>query len=264
MNHKVIGEGYPIVLLHGWSLDHQVMLHSLEPIFKKRNGWKRIYIDLPGMGRSEPKPNIQNSDEMLEAILHFLDNLIPDEPFIVCGYSYGGLIARGIAHFRRDLVRGLLLIAPVIIAEPSERVLPKQQTLKKAPKLLSELSSEEAIEFESMAVIQGQQEFERFREEILIPSRSANYEFLERVRQNGYGFTFDIEAASPPFEHPTLILTGRQDHVVGYQDAWRLIENYPRATFALLDMAGHNLQIEQKDVFDVLIDNWLDRLESGL
>lgn len=56
--------------------------------------------------------------------------------------------------------------------------------------------------------------------------------------------------------------TGRQDNVVGYHDAWRLIEDYPRATFAVLDMAGHNLQIEQPDVFNSLVDNWLNRLES--
>ena len=48
--HKVIGEGYPIVMLHGWTLDHQVMLHAMEPLFEKRSGMKRIYIELPGMG----------------------------------------------------------------------------------------------------------------------------------------------------------------------------------------------------------------------
>lgn len=88
--HKVIGEGFPIVILHGWTLDHQVMLHALEPVFEKQNGWKRIYIDLPGMGRSKPHPSIQNSDDMLEAVLRLLDEMIPDEQLIVCGYSYGG------------------------------------------------------------------------------------------------------------------------------------------------------------------------------
>jgi pimeloyl-ACP methyl ester carboxylesterase len=263
INYKVIGEGYPVVMLHGWTLDHQAMLHSMEPVFEKRNGWKRVYIDLPGMGCSEPQPSIQNSDDMLAAVLHFLDDFIPNEQFIVCGYSYGALIARGIAHFRRNLVRGLLLFAPVIVAEHTERVLPERQILRKDPALISRLSSEDATEFETMAVLQGEQEWERFREEILIPSQNASHEFLERIRRNGYGFTFDIDANSPPFEHPTLIITGRQDHVVGFQDAWRLIDNYPRATFAVLDMAGHNLQIERSNVFEALVNDWLDRLESG-
>lgn len=45
-------------------------------------------------------------------------------------------------------------------------------------------------------------------------------------------------------------------------DAWSLIEHYPRATFAVLDMAGHNLQIEQSDMFNTLVHNWLERIEK--
>ena len=256
--HKVIGDGYPIIMLHGWTLDHQVMLNAMEPLFEKRSHWKRIYIDLPGMGKSEPQLSIQNSDNMLEAILRLLDEIIPDQQFIVCGNSYGGYIARGIVRSRQDKVRGLLLMAPLIIPEYDERVVPQQTVLKKDNDLISRLSPEEADEFCSMGVVQGQTEWERFQNEILLPSKQTNHEFVNNIRQNGYGFTFDI---SFKLEHPTLIITGRQDNVVGYQDAWQLIEDYPRATFAVLDMAGHNLQIEQTDVFNELVHNWLNRLE---
>lgn len=257
--HKVIGEGYPIVMLHGWTLDHQVMLHAMEPLFEKRSGWKRIYIDLPGMGHSEPQPSIQNSDDILEAILRLLDEIIPGQQFIVCGNSYGGYIARGIVRSRQETVRGLLLMAPLTIPEFDERVVPQKTVLKRDSDLIPHLSSEEADEFCSMAIVQGKTEWERFRDEILLPSKQTNYEFINNIRQNGYGFTFDI---SSKLEYPTLIITGRQDNVVGYHDAWRLIEDYPRATFAVLDMAGHNLQIEQTDVFNSLVHNWLNRLES--
>ncbi|KMO07409.1 MULTISPECIES: alpha/beta fold hydrolase [Bacillus] len=257
--HKVIGEGYPIVMLHGWTLDHQVMLHAMEPLFEKRSGWKRIYIDLPGMGHSEPQPSIQNSDDILEAILRLLDEIIPGQQFIVCGNSYGGYIARGIVRSRQETVRGLLLMAPLTIPEFDERVVPQKTVLKRDSDLISHLSSEEADEFCSMAIVQGKTEWERFRDEILLPSKQTNYEFINNIRQNGYGFTFDI---SSKLEYPTLIITGRQDNVVGYHDAWRLIEDYPRATFAVLDMAGHNLQIEQTDLFNSLVHNWLNRLES--
>ena len=257
--HKVIGDGYPIVMLHGWTLDHQVMLHAMEPLFEKRSGMKRIYIDLPGMGHSESQPSIQNSDNILVAILRLLDEIIPGQPFIICGYSYGGYIARGIAHTRQDTVRGLLLMAPLTIPEFDKRVVPPQTVLKRDSNLISHLSPEEADEFSAMGVVQGQTEWERFRNEILLPSKQTNYEFVNHIRQNGYDFTFDITSK---LEYPTLIITGRQDNVVGYYDAWRLIEDYPRATFAVLDMAGHNLQIEQTDVFNALVHNWLNRLES--
>lgn len=256
--HKVIGEGYPIVMLHGWTLDHQVMLHAMEPLFEKRSGWKRIYIDLPGMGKSDLHPSIQNSDDILEAILRLLDDIIPDQPFIICGNSYGGYIARGVVSSRQNTVRGLLLMAPLTIPSSDEREVPQQTVLKRDSNLISNLSPEEADAFCSMGVVQGQTEWERFRNEILLPSKQTNYEYINHIRQNGYGFSFNI---SSKLEYPTLIITGRQDHVVGYHDSWRLIEDYPRATFAVLDMAGHNLQIEQTDVFNALVDNWLNRLE---
>jgi pimeloyl-ACP methyl ester carboxylesterase len=74
----------------------------------------------------------------------------------------------------------------------------------------------------------------------------------------------NVDAASPPFDKPTLILTGRQDSSVGYRDAWQILENYPRGTFAVLDRAGHNLQIEQETLFNALINEWLDRVEENL
>ncbi|MGG4170062.1 alpha/beta hydrolase [Rossellomorea vietnamensis] len=257
--HKIIGEGFPIVMVHGWTLDHQAMMHAMEPNFKDRSGWKRIYIDLPGMGKSDAKPSIKNSDDMLEAVLELLDELIPDQPFIVCGYSYGGYMARGIVEARHDRVRGLMLLAPMVIPETDKRELPQQIVLKKDPDLLSNLTSLESEAFASMGVVQGKKEWERFRDDILMPSTQTNEEFVNRIRENGYGFTFELPQK---FDYPTLIVTGRQDHVVGYRDAWRLIEEYPRATFAVLDMGGHNVQIEQENVFNSLVQNWLDKLES--
>jgi hypothetical protein len=49
---------------------------------------------------------------------------------------------------------------------------------------------------------------------------------------------------------------------VGYRDAWDILENYARATFAALDMASHGLVIEQEKLFNALLDDWLDRVEQ--
>ena len=50
---------------------------------------------------------------------------------------------------------------------------------------------------------------------------------------------------------------------MGYRDLWRTVEEYPRATYAVLDLAGHNLQIEQPALFNSLIENWLERIERS-
>ena len=56
---------------------------------------------------------------------------------------------------------------------------------------------------------------------------------------------------------------GRQDSISGYRDAWAILENYPRATFAVLDRAGHGLGVEQRSLLGVLVDEWLDRVEEA-
>jgi pimeloyl-ACP methyl ester carboxylesterase len=55
---------------------------------------------------------------------------------------------------------------------------------------------------------------------------------------------------------------GRQDAAVGYRDQWRLIENYPRGTMAILDRAGHGLAVEQQALFRALVGEWLDRVDE--
>ena len=47
------GEGQPILMIHGFSPDHRLMSGCMEPIFKEREGYRRIYINLPGMGQSK-------------------------------------------------------------------------------------------------------------------------------------------------------------------------------------------------------------------
>jgi pimeloyl-ACP methyl ester carboxylesterase len=64
------------------------------------------------------------------------------------------------------------------------------------------------------------------------------------------------------FEKPSLFLLGRQDSAVGYKDAWSIIEKYPRSTFAIVDKAGHSLQIENEKLFNSLVCEWLTRVEE--
>ena len=49
---------------------------------------------------------------------------------------------------------------------------------------------------------------------------------------------------------------------MGYRDAWHILENFPRASFAALDMAGHILHLEQEKLFNGLLNEWLDRVEK--
>ena len=86
-------------------------------------------------------------------------------------------------------------------------------------------------------------------------------EILKEIEKNR-AFSFDLEVGPRTFSKPSLLLAGRQDTAVGYYDAWSIVDKYPRMTFAVLDKASHDLEIEQEKVFNVLVNEWLDRLEE--
>jgi len=262
--YEACGDGHPVICLHGFGPDHRSMTGCMEPIFQQRDGWKRIYPDLPGMGKTPGTEWIVNSDQMLGVVLDFIDALIPGQRFVLAGDSYGGYLARGAVRRRSALIDGLLLICPAIIPDSAKRTLPPHVTLVKDPTLLSGLEPEEGEDFESFAVVQSQRIWERTRDEVGVGFEIADEAFLSRLKTYGYPFSFDIDAGPVRFEKPTLILVGRQDAMVGYRDAWGILENYPRATYAVLDRAGHNLQIEQESLFNALVGEWIDRVAESL
>jgi hypothetical protein len=56
---------------------------------------------------------------------------------------------------------------------------------------------------------------------------------------------------------------GRQDYGIPFnKDALAFIENYPRATVALLDRAGHLAMVHQRRLFNALASEWFDRVEE--
>ena len=259
--YETYGQGAPVLMVHGFYPDHRLMKGCMEPVFANKPGWKRIYFDLPGMGRTRSESSIDCSDKVLETVLNFVDQVIPNQNFLVVGESYGGYLSRGIVLKKGEFVDGLMLICPVVTPNQDARSLPEKRIITKNPKLMSELDPSDASEFESMAVAQTPRNWQRFRDEVLVGLKVADTAYLEQLQQKGYGFSFDADALPEPFEKPVLVVAGRQDTSVGYRDAWRIIENYPRATFAVLDSAGHNLQIEQAQVFDALASEWLDRVK---
>lgn len=212
------------------------------------------------MGKSGSSEWINNSDTMLDIVIEFIEELLPNENFLLAGESYGGYLARGIIHKMTERVDGVLLICPVIIAEHKKRNVPEHVVLVKNHKLLAKLSPKQAESFYSNAVVHTEKIYNRYEKEILTGMKISNHKFLKILMEKGYSFSFDVDNIEKNFEKPSLILLGKQDSCVGYKDAWDILKNYPRATFAALDRAGHNLQIEQEELFNALVNEWLLRV----
>lgn len=258
--YEIIGEGKPIIMIHGYYSDKRVMAGCMEPIFRVKDGYKRIYIDLPGMGKSESADWITNSDIMLDIVIDFIEKIIPNENFLIAGYSYGGYISRGVIYRLTHRVDGVVLICPLIIPDYKKRTLPQHAVLVKNNVLLSRLTPEEAEDFNSSMAVQSERIYERYKNEIISGVEAANSEFLQSIMKNGYGFSFDPDKINEKINKPALIFLGKQDDCVGYKDALGILDNFPRATAAILDRAGHNLPIEQEELFNVLMNEWLVRI----
>jgi pimeloyl-ACP methyl ester carboxylesterase len=187
------GAGTPVLALHGSGVDHREIMAALEPRFADRPGYRRLYPDLPGMGRTPAPETIDSNDAVVELLLSLVDAVIGQEAFLLAGHSYGAYLARAIANRRPRQVAGLALVCTT----------------------------------DGQA---GQDELPTAPEQ------------------------------APAYENPTLILAGRQDASVGYAGSWGLLEHYPRATFAVLDRAGHALAHEQAGLVTALLGEWLDRV----
>jgi pimeloyl-ACP methyl ester carboxylesterase len=122
---------------------------------------------------------------------------------------------------------------------------------------MAQLKPEDAEKVAGLAVVQNQKIVDWYRQVVLPARRAIGPSALEK-----YTYSFDIDEMSPVFEKPSLILLGRQDTHVGYQDGWAILDFFPRATLAVLDRAGHALGVEQEGLFQALINEWLDRVEE--
>ena len=253
--YETYGAGRPIVMLPGRPSDHRVMQRLMEPLFAQRGGWHRIYPDLPGTGRTPALDRLATHDAMLGTMLAFIDAVIPGQRFVLAGLSYGGYLARGVVHHRAASIDGLMLCAPQVKADPAQAHLPPRTTLVEDPKLAAELGP-----IAGLVVVQTPKVAEAVRE-LLAEVRIADHPFNERLEEAGPA-SFEVDPQPPRFGSPTLILTAQQDHLCGYRDAWDLLDNYPRATFAVLDRAGHFVNIEQDVLCRALMSEWLDRVED--
>jgi pimeloyl-ACP methyl ester carboxylesterase len=254
------GDGRPMLFLHGWPLDRRSMIGSFEPIFEHRTGWRRIYPDLPGMGETGAMPGVATQEHVLELLIEFASRMARGQPIAVVGLSYGGFLAQGLACRIGPSMSGFLAIVPGM-GERERRILPEFRVIHREPVDFSGVEDETKQGFESMAVVQTQEHLRGWQELILPGVTAADDDFLAELDKE-YGFSFDHRRPPRPFEAPTLFLTGRQDSVCGYREAWEVLERYPRASFVVLDRAGHCLHFEQPALFAALVHEWLDRVEE--
>jgi pimeloyl-ACP methyl ester carboxylesterase len=245
------GEGSPVLTLHSAGVDHREVMGCLDPVFDAYTGYRRIYPDLPGMGRTPAPETIRGADDVLEVLLGFIDGVIGDQPLLLAGHSAGGYYAQAIASQRPEQVMGLALLCPLLAGIHD---VPEHEVAYGSGRIGN-------AEFRDYFTVHTAQTLDRYETYVEPAARLADQTALARI-----GERWELTTRPPekgPYRCPTLLVTGRQDSTVGYARAWEMLEHFPHATFAVLDRAGHALPHEQPVLIRALITEWLDRVVKG-
>ncbi len=111
------GKGTPLVLLHGFPLDHHLwddISSLLEDTFEL------ILPDLRGFGESTTVDAPYSMDDYASDIAGLLDQL-GIQKAAVAGHSMGGYVALAFAKLYPERVSGLALISSQVLADPPDR-----------------------------------------------------------------------------------------------------------------------------------------------
>jgi 2-succinyl-6-hydroxy-2,4-cyclohexadiene-1-carboxylate synthase len=235
-----VGSGPALVWLHGFT-QTKTSSHQFRSILT--GTYEVLTIDLPGHGENAP---IMAS---LEESADLLADALPDEPFILGGYSFGGRVALHFALRHPERLRHLVLLSttPGMSDEAERRVRrERDETL--------------ATHIESVGVETfldewlAQPMFRTLpRDDLERAARSADGRGLANsLRFSGTGTQRDLTTPLTSLDVPTLILAGAHDAKF-VAEAVRLHSSLPLATFALVPDAGHAAHLERPDAVAELI-----------
>jgi pimeloyl-ACP methyl ester carboxylesterase len=250
------GEGPTVVLLPWFSLSHAAMAAACEPALA-RSGWRRLYLDLPGTGRSAPVE--PRSDAVADAVAQTIDALAGPAPVALAGCSYGGYLAAALASRDPDRIRGLLLICSGVRIRPADRDLSGVLPSAPEPGWLDDVPDQLRGHFEVAVGHQTRAVADRMAAAFRLSGQSDE-RYLAELRATGYQLTGERSISLRPI---ATVLTGRRDRVAGFRDQFELAAAGRAADFVCLDDVGHYLPFEQPDRFAAAALDWLARCEAA-
>lgn len=262
IHYEVRGEGRPIIVLHAMGTDHRAMSAWMEPACAHVPGWQRIYVDLPVHGRSVRGAEGHGTEHFTDLLLDFIAAVLPHRRFSIVGMSYGAFLAQGIIQRLHRTIDGICLVAPPVQLDSGQRDLPPRIVCEKDEALLACLDPDIRSAFETLFVYQNRNHYDAFLAEIQPGRQLADREFLSsNWRETGYSYRAAPLSGLDALHQTTLIVLGKQDAICGYNDQINVLGSlFSRATFAVLDGAGHMIPIERRTLLQHMLTDWLYRM----
>ena len=243
------GAGRPVLVLHGAGVDHREAEACFEPVFGGVAGFRRIYPDLPGMGRTPISHRTSSAEDVLDTLLDFAGEVTGGRAYLLIGHSAGAYFAQAMATRPSGHVAGLALVCPLL---PGVRDVPEHRAVAGSGEIGDD-------QFRRYFVLQSPEMLERYERYVRPAAALVDHAALERISEH---WELDRERG-PAYAGPTLIVAGRLDSTVGYAAAAGLVDHYPHASLAVVDDAGHALPHEQPDLLRALVVEWLARVERA-
>lgn len=245
------GQGEPLVLVHGFPLDH-TMWNAQIAEFSKSN--IVIAPDLRGFGASEGGGEQTSMLDFANDVAAILDELSIKEPVNLCGLSMGGYIAlQFVLHHSSKLKR--LILCDTKAAADSE--VAKQTRLDTAAKVLQEgpdflaetmtdkLFSEFTLDNNFPVVEQTQ----------MVIRETSPQSIAAALR--GMADRPDMTSRLPDICLPTLVLVGEHDSITISEEMRQVAAVIPAAEFVEIESAGHMAPLEQPLASNAAIEKFL-------
>ena len=105
--YGIVGEGFPVLLLHGWP-QTSFMWRHLYPYLVKY-GFNVIMPDLPGLGKSSA-PKSFDKKTIASYIQVFVHDFLGFDKIFIIGHDWGGPISFSYAQTCQNKVKKIVLI----------------------------------------------------------------------------------------------------------------------------------------------------------
>ena len=232
-----VGKGRAVVLLHGF-LENKTMWQELASELNKKH--RVITIDLMGHGESGCLGYV-HSLEVHAEVVHAVLSKLRIRKDIFVGHSMGGYVALAFAEMYPANVKGLVLLNSTARADNEERKANRDRAIKTVKK---DYASFVRLSITNLFSLDNRErlvdEIEKVKIEALKTPLQGVVASLE-----GMKIRKDRESLLRFSTYPMLLILGKKDPVLNYEDNLKQIENTTVKLVTFPD--GHMSTIENKE-----------------
>jgi 2-succinyl-6-hydroxy-2,4-cyclohexadiene-1-carboxylate synthase len=253
-----IGEGFPLLLLHGFTGSKETWAPFYEE-WQKTN--QLISLDLIGHGETSSPHEIAKykMESLVEDLCTLLDSLDIDRVNLL-GYSMGGRLALSFAVMFPERVGKLILesASPGLKTE-RERNLRKQQDEALAQQILDNGISWFVHKWENIALFESQKSLPVPMQEMIREQRMKNdpIGLANSLRGMGTGIQPSWWEQLSSLSMPALFITGERDEKF-VRIAEEMKKWMPQAVHERILGAGHAIHVEQREIFGKIVSGFLN------